>query len=225
MLPTPKSSAKVPDHKDTKIAISHQQLVYGNKLGSGSFAKVYKGTYQDIDVAIKRLRKGCSLEGFNREVEVMVKLGSPFVVQMHGVCFESPNYAIVMEYMAGGTLFDLLHDPNTVLEWDIRCRYGLGIAKGMAYLHGENIVHCDLKSPNILLGITKQDVKIADFGLSKMKATDSLLFSTAVGGSAPWMAPELVASLTYPKYSEPADVYSFAIVLWEMAARKKPYQG
>ena len=223
MLPIPKSNAK-----DIKIAISHQQLVYGVELASGSFGTVYKGTHLYMDVAIKKLKQknfdNNSLTEFNREVNVMVNLRSLYLVQLYGACFESPNYAIVMEYMAGGTLFNLLHDQNTILEWDIRYRYGLDIAKGMAYLHSRNIAHCDLKSLNVLLDATKLNVKIADFGLSKMKATASSLFSTANGGSTAWKAPEL-GGISAINYDNSADVYSFAMVLWEIAARKEPYQG
>ena len=173
------------------------------------------------------MREGYSSKSFEREVDVMVKLhelDSPYVVQMHGACFESPNYAIVMEYMAGGALSNLLYDSNTVLEWDIRCRYGLDIAKGMAYLHSRNVTHCDLKSENVLLDAAKQNAKIADFGLSKIKATASSSFSMANGGTPAYKAPEL-GGISAINYDNSADVYSFAMVLWEIAARKKPYQG
>ena len=161
------------NHNHNNIAIPHQQLTYKNELARGSFGVVYKGTYQYADVAIKKLIRQIfnqnSLTEFNREINIMVNLRSPYIVQLYGACFESPNYAIVMEYMSGGALFNLLHDQSTVLEWDVRCRYGLDIAKGMAYLHSRSIVHCDLKSLNVLLDATKKERQIADFGYPKLK--------------------------------------------------------
>ena len=92
----------------------------------------------------------------------------------------------------------------------------LGIARGMAYLHGHQppVIHRDLKSQNIL--ITKDyQAKIADFGISRTVTQDMTM--TRRAGTTRWTAPEV---LDGKKYTEKADVYSYSIVLWEMITKK-----
>ena len=91
----------------------------------------------------------------------------------------------------------------------------------MIYLHGGNppVLHRDLKSANLLLD-DSYTAKIADFGLSRIKATERSM--TGNCGTVQWMSPECLAS---SDYAEPADVYSFGIIMWELLWRECPFEG
>jgi WD40 repeat protein len=203
------------------IAISYQQLTFGEELGRGGFGVVYKGEYQFGQVAIKTLLhqelKNSLIEDFKKEASMMASLRSPFIVSLYGVCLEKPHYSIVMEYMANGSLSNLLQNEKPI-EWKIRYQIGLDVGGGLAYLHNYQMVHCDLKSLNILLDINHR-AKISDFGLSKVKLETS--FSTVAGGSTRWMAPELFDEGA--KSTKAADVFAYGLVLWELGARKFPF--
>mmetsp|Transcript_41089 Transcript_41089/g.36427 ORF Transcript_41089/g.36427 Transcript_41089/m.36427 type:complete len:111 (-) Transcript_41089:248-580(-) len=92
---------------------------------------------------------------------------------------------------------------------------------GMKYLHGKALLHCDLKSPNILLDENRA-VKLADFGLSSSKARFQKRKKFKRIGTPHWMAPEIMRE---EGYDEASDVYSYGMILWEMIARKIPYWG
>jgi hypothetical protein len=214
---------KVDNRGDIKlsIAIPYHQLTFGKELGRGGFGIVYEGQYQFGQVAIKTLLhqdlKNSLIEDFKKEASMMASLRSPFIVSLYGVCLEKPHYSIVMEYMANGSLSNLLQNEKPI-EWKIRYQIGLDVGGGLAYLHNYQMVHCDLKSLNILLDINHR-AKISDFGLSKVKLETS--FSTVAGGSTRWMAPELFDEGA--KSTKAADVFAYGLVLWELGARKFPF--
>mmetsp|Transcript_4999 Transcript_4999/g.8783 ORF Transcript_4999/g.8783 Transcript_4999/m.8783 type:complete len:170 (+) Transcript_4999:737-1246(+) len=105
--------------------------------------------------------------------------------------------------------------------WQLVKRAASGAARGMAYLHGGNppVLHRDLKSANLLLD-DSYTTKVADFGLSRLKAQERSMTENC--GTVQWMAPEVLAN---HHYAEPADVYSFGIILWELLSRECPYDG
>ena len=111
--------------------------------------------------------------------------------------------------------------PAGVWPWILVKRVAAGSARGMTYLHGGNppVLHRDLKSANILLD-ESYTAKLADFGLSRLKAVRSGM--TGNCGTVQWMAPEVLCS---EEYAEPADVFSFGIILWEMLTNECPYEG
>jgi hypothetical protein len=111
--------------------------------------------------------------------------------------------------------------PKGVWPWHLVKRVAAGTARGMCYLHSGNppVLHRDLKSANILLD-ESYTAKLADFGLSRLKAVRSGM--TGNCGTVQWMAPEVLCS---EDYAEPADVYSFGIILWEMLTQECPYEG
>uniref|UniRef100_A0A8R7PLQ9 Protein kinase domain-containing protein n=3 Tax=Triticum urartu TaxID=4572 RepID=A0A8R7PLQ9_TRIUA len=121
--------------------------------------------------------------------------------------------------MAGGNLYDFLHKHNNALELSLILRIAIGISKGMDYLHQNNIIHRDLKSANLLIG-NGQIVKIADFGVSRQRSQEGDM--TAETGTYRWMAPEVI---NHKPYDHKADVFSFAIVLWELVTSKVPYEN
>jgi serine/threonine protein kinase len=157
------------------IAIAYNDLTFGEKLGSGGFGDVYKGQYKYNDVAIKVLKDAplseSVIQEFKREASLMAKLSSPCIIRLYGACFEPTHYALVMEYMPKGSLFNVLQSTQ-VLDWKVRYQMGFDASVGLAHLHGENIIHADLKSLNVLVDSSYR-CKLADFGLSKVKLATS----------------------------------------------------
>ena len=137
----------------------------------------------------------------------MEVLRHPNIVMFLGACTKPPNFAIVLEYCEGGTLWSILQ-KNADLSWEERRNFALDTAKGMNYLHDRPtpILHRDLKSLNLLLDENKR-IKLADFGWTKGLQN----YMTGKIGTYQWMAPEVVSSY---QYTEKADVFSFAIILW-----------
>jgi len=111
--------------------------------------------------------------------------------------------------------------PGGAWPWVLVKRVAAGTARGMCYLHSGNppVLHRDLKSANILLD-ESYTAKLADFGLSRLKAVRSGM--TGNCGTVQWMAPEVLCN---EAYAEPADVFSFGIILWEMLTKECPYDG
>ena len=112
--------------------------------------------------------------------------------------------------MEGGSLFDHLHKKSKKFDDNQIIEISLDIALGMNYLHGQKILHCDLKSSNILLD-ERFNVKLGDFGLSKTKRKFHGRKNFKRVGTPHWMAPEIMREEEYDEYS---DVYSYGMILW-----------
>eukprot|EP00164_Ancoracysta_twista_P013642 GFYU01021860.1.p1 GENE.GFYU01021860.1~~GFYU01021860.1.p1 ORF type:complete len:185 (-),score=31.86 GFYU01021860.1:69-623(-) len=122
--------------------------------------------------------------------------------------------------MQNGSVYDIIHKHRKKLTWAARLQVLQQTAGAMVYLHNFNpkIIHRDLKTQNILVDGSFH-VKLCDFGMARSKETTASM--TAIG-TPQWAAPEV---LKRDAYSEKADVYSFAIVVWEIVTHKFPYQG
>jgi serine/threonine protein kinase len=216
---------------DSRWLISAQDLQCKEPLGEGSSCIVYRGLYKRTEVAIKVMRahtvSNSILKEFEREVSAMLQLRHPNIVLFMGICVER-DLAIVSEFCSGGSLFRLLHDRRDIeLSWPQRMKILRDIARGVLYLHEMQppLIHRDLKSLNVLLQDevrTSQDsllAKVTDFGVTRN--LDESATMTGQMGTCHWMAPEVLAS---QPYSLAADVYSYGIMAWEIAARKTPYK-
>ncbi|MCO5593200.1 hypothetical protein L7F22_047207 [Adiantum nelumboides] len=163
-----------------------------HKVASGSFGDLYKGTYCGQDVAVKLLKQenlSSQIEReFSQEVFIMRKVRHKNVVQFIGACSKASRFCIVTEFMAGGSLYDYLHRQNGVFTLPMLLRVSLDIAKGMDYLHQNNIIHRDLKAANLLLD-ENEVVKVADFGVARFQTQSGAM--TAETGTYRWMAPEV----------------------------------
>jgi len=189
------------------------------------YFQVYSATFRRETVAVKVLGdvaiSSATKKQFEQEIDVCYAMRSRYVVNFFGACTGGENLALVMEYMVGGSLFDLL-SGKTKLPWALRIRMIEEIARGIAVLHTNRptILHRDLKCANVLLD-QEYHCKLADFGLAIAKASTKSK-TQASAGTISWMAPELMT--LKPKYSTASDIYAFAMIMWEVATRKVPFE-
>lgn len=206
-------------------AISFKELRFGRRIGVGNVGEVYRGVFRGRTVAIKKLLHSWTgdegmIARFREEILLMSTMNHPNVLGFVGAVLDpdAGNIALVTELCERGTLYDLLHSAEP-LPWSRRLKMARDIAMGMDYLHTKaGIIQRDLKSANLLV-TRAYDVRVADFGLSRELAPGRM--GTYCGTPAT-MAPEIVRQ---EEYSEKADVFSFAIILWELLTRAEPYAG
>ena len=223
---SPKYSGLGGDAALRSIPVRDLRLEY--LVGQGSYGDVYKGTWQGLQVAVKKVnlpegdsrRADIILQDFVRELQVLTSIRHPNVLNVFGVCPEAKSPAVVTEFMGRGSVFDMLgsHGNPSLLTDDRILSIALDAAKGMLCLHTFQppILHRDFKSGNLLVD-GMWTAKVADFGLSRVK---TLFTMTSSIGTVQWMAPEVLKG---GKYSERADVYSYGVVLWEMVTKKRPF--
>lgn len=149
-------------------------------------------------------------ESLRREAAILKDLADIHIIQFYAV--EEDPFQLIMEYAEGGNLKRAI--PR--LLWENKRRIAGEIAHGLTYIHSQGIIHCDIKSLNVLL-TKKLEVKICDFG-SAMKTADKNKMTCC--GTFEWMAPELLQDAT--AYSSKSDVYALGIVMLEMATGKVP---
>ncbi|KAJ9189494.1 hypothetical protein P3X46_000779 [Hevea brasiliensis] len=202
--------------------IDPNNLKFENKVASGSYGDLYKGTYCSQEVAIKVLKPeridSDMQKEFAQEVFIMRKVRHKNVVQFIGACTKPPSLCIVTEFMSGGSVYDYLHKQKGVFKPPSLLKVAIDVSKGMNYLHQNNIIHRDLKAANLLMD-ENEVVKVADFGVARVKAQSGVM--TAETGTYRWMAPEVIE---HKPYDHKADVFSFGIVLWELLTGKLPYE-
>lgn len=215
--------ALVAQAKSGDWEIDRRLLKIGERIASGSCGNLYRGVYLGQDVAIKVLRSEHLNEAledeFAHEVAVLREVNHRNIVRFIGACTKSPHFYIVTEYMPGGNLYNYLHKNCNVLKFSQLLKFAIDICKGMEYLHQNNIIHRDLKTANLLMD-THNVVKVADFGVARFQNKEGVM--TAETGTYRWMAPEVI---NHDPYDQKADVFSFAIVLWELTTAKVPYDS
>ncbi|KAJ6798169.1 serine/threonine-protein kinase STY8-like [Iris pallida] len=204
------------------LEIDIRLLKMGENIASGSCGDLYHGSYNGQEVAIKFLRSehrnGPSIEEFAQEVRILREVQHRNVVRFVGACTKPPQFCILTEYMPRGSLYDLLRKRDKNLEVSLLLKFALDVCNGMDYLHQNNIIHRDLKTANLLMD-NNNVVKVADFGVARFQNQAGVM--TAETGTYRWMAPEVI---NHQAYDQKADVFSFAIVLWELATSKLPYE-
>mmetsp|Transcript_20300 Transcript_20300/g.22563 ORF Transcript_20300/g.22563 Transcript_20300/m.22563 type:complete len:723 (+) Transcript_20300:44-2212(+) len=220
------SDPRYPEFANFVKQINSTEIKLLHKIGKGSFGEVFKGEWRKTIVAVKKLPAHKLTEEFfrefSREAMIMKSLRHPNILQFLGACTDPPDICIVMEFMPLGSLYRIIHDKTFSLEMHLIKRMMIDTARGMAYLHNSNpvIIHRDLKTHNLLVD-ENYKVKVCDFGLSRIYGERQSTTMTACGTPC-WTAPEILRN---NRYTESADVYSFAIVLWEMVSRSDPFSG
>jgi len=203
---------------DASWYIKHEEIEFTKKIGSGTSGKVFKGLYKNKKVAIKVLKTEDQSveEEFKKEFRVLSVLTSPHIVEFIGACFE-PKLCMVMEFCSYGSLYHVLSNKDIKVDWDMAFKFAIEMIAGLNCLHTWNppIFHRDMKSLNILVN-EHWEVKLTDFGLARFNTADNMRTLANMVGTIGWTAPELLGGAGYTARS---DIYSAAIILWEIFTR------
>ncbi|KAJ0447049.1 putative dual-specificity kinase TKL-Pl-5 family [Helianthus annuus] len=198
-------------------------------VGKGSFGEIIRASWRGTPVAVKRILPSLSddrfvIQDFRHEVNLLVKLRHPNIVQFLGAVTEKKPLMLITEFLRGGDLHQCLKEKGA-LNPTTAINFALDIARGMAYMHTEPnvIIHRDLKPRNVLLVNSNADhLKVGDFGLSKLirvQNSHDVYKMTGETGSYRYMAPEV---FKHRKYDKKVDVYSFAMILYQMLEGDPP---
>jgi eukaryotic-like serine/threonine-protein kinase len=211
------------------------QYHFLEKIGEGGMGLVYKARDETLGrlVAIKVLPDSrlepSARSRFFREARAASALNHPNIITIHEIASSDGTEMIVMEYVDGHTLGELLRDGPLPLS-DV-FKYALQIADAVSKAHAAGVIHRDLKPGNIM--ITRDAlVKVLDFGLAKMQASSSSPLDTAptleltgervVLGTAAYMSPEQAAG---EPLDTRTDIFSFGVILYEMIGGRRPFEG
>jgi eukaryotic-like serine/threonine-protein kinase len=197
----------------------------GSVLGQGGMAVVYRAEDLTLGrtVAVKILRESLGtdpefLERFRREARAAARLNHPNIIAVYDVGQDGPSNYIVMEYVEGNDLRDLIREAGP-LPPDRVVDLGCQIAAALEYAHRSGLVHRDIKSQNVLV-TPDGKVKVADFGIAVVLGEGSITQAGVVIGSVHYMAPEQAEGRPTTTAS---DVYSLGVVLYEMATGRLPF--
>ncbi|NXO69243.1 RIPK2 kinase, partial [Phainopepla nitens] len=204
-------------------------------ISRGAYGTVSAARHADwrVPVALKCLQGPLLDSDRNhllKEAEILHKARFSYILPILGICNEPEFLGIVTEYMTNGSLNQLLHGKDVYpdIPWCLRFRILYEIALGVNYLHNMNppLLHHDLKTQNILLD-DEFHVKIADFGMSKWRVISMSQSrsesSLPEGGTIIYMPPEDYNPSQKTRASVKHDIYSYAVIIWEVMSRKQPF--
>eukprot|EP01122_Echinamoeba_exundans_P008092 TRINITY_DN261_c0_g1_i1.p1 TRINITY_DN261_c0_g1~~TRINITY_DN261_c0_g1_i1.p1 ORF type:complete len:1204 (-),score=203.30 TRINITY_DN261_c0_g1_i1:934-4545(-) len=218
-------------HAYSSRSIPMSDLTIMQELGRGSWGTVSLAAYKGQFVALKLCTQASSdeqMQALSSEADVMAGMKSARnVVKFVGVCVESEQFGIIMEFCPKGSVSQLLKRPIELSEFEA-FKLVYGCLEGMVSLATANIVHCDLAARNVLLDENNLP-KVADFGTARtLKPSvkgDGTNLAAADDKIGPfkWQAPEVLAS--EENFSEASDVWSFGCTVVEIVTRSEPYRG
>ncbi|XP_042361002.1 myosin light chain kinase, smooth muscle isoform X2 [Plectropomus leopardus] len=208
------SSQKVTDH-----------YILQEKLGMGKFGLVFKLTHKETGrVCAGKFYKGRRAkerEAARKEIELMNDLHHPKLVQCLAAYDHKPEMVMVMEFIAGGELFERIVDDNFEHTEPTSVRYMQQILEGISYMHQQDIVHLDLKPENIVCVDTNgTSIKIIDFGLASR--LDGKTPLKVMHGTPEFVAPEVI---NYEPVTLATDMWSIGVICYILLSGESPFQG
>ncbi|KAI5072358.1 hypothetical protein GOP47_0012464, partial [Adiantum capillus-veneris] len=202
-----------------ELEIATNAFDEGNRIGSGGYSTVYKGTLPNsgLVIAVKKLREHLRREDdFISEINIISGIRHRNLLQLHGWCYERGEAMLVYKYMSNGSLDSyLLGKKRGILQNDTRFKVLVGVASALEYMHSglpDCVLHRDVKAANVMLS-DKWEPLLGDFGLARLINHDEAVTLTAAGTPG-YVAPEVVFSR---KADEKVDVYSFGVLALEVA--------
>jgi len=231
----------MPDESHVQLPperIGSYQRVGESPLGTGGMGVVwlYRETgISSREVAIKfiRIDENIELNKANLIKDIKALEALPIhqnIITMYTVIEEQGNIALVMEYVPGGmTLRGAIHEHPHGMPIPLAKEILAGILSGVSHAHDYGVIHRDIKPDNILMRqpransvLGRNNVKIVDFGISKVRRGDTRRFTTAVAFTEAYAAPEQINAEETGGFT---DVYAIGVVLYEMIAGRKPFDG
>ena len=205
--------------------ISQYKII--EKLGEGGMGVVYKAKDTKLDrfVALKFLPHNLNIsdderQRFVQEAKAAAAINHPNVCVIHDIQEQGDQLFIVMEFVQGKTLRDLVGATGPVAPTEA-LNYAIQIGEALQAAHEKGVVHRDIKSENIMVA-AKNQIKVMDFGLAKLKGSLKLTKSSSTLGTLAYMSPEQINS---SKVDARSDIFSFGVVLFEMLTGKMPFSG
>ncbi len=200
-------------------------------LGQGGMSAVYKATDPNLrrSVAVKMIHPHLSgdsqfVNRFQEEAAAVAALNHPNIVQVYDFNNDNGVYYMVLSFIEGGTLQDLLNKLNKEkrhLDIKHAIKYTIDVCDGLGYAHQRGMIHRDIKPANIMIDHHDEAI-LADFGIVKIVGSQGHTATGAVVGTARYMPPELVQS---EKPNEGADIYSLGVTLFEMLSGRPPFMA
>jgi len=201
-----------------------EEYVIIDEIGSGGMATVYKAVQKALDrlVAIKELKKSYLgddqiVKRFERESRVAASLQHENIVHIYDY-WKKPHYAIVMEYVDGATLAEVIGKTGA-LPVDVSVMIAIQVSNALEYAHMRGLVHRDIKPGNIMIK-RNGEVKLMDFGIAHTRSDEALTVPGMLLGTPAYMSPEQILGQELDVRS---DIFSFGIVLYEMFTGIKPF--
>ncbi|XP_035544100.1 cysteine-rich receptor-like protein kinase 26 isoform X4 [Juglans regia] len=203
------------------IKVATNNFSEANKLRETEFGTVYKGTFSNKVIAVKRLSTGFGQEGveFEDKVLSLTKLQHPNIVELLGCSVEGNERLVIYDFVPNTSLDHYLSDPLKVatLDWEMRYKIIRGIAQGVLYLHEESKLcfNHGLKASNIFVD-EEMNPKISDFGLKSLLSLDQIPENTSRIGRIE-EAPDVMHML----FSTKTDVFNFGVLVLEIVSGQK----
>ncbi|MHB8510740.1 MAG: Stk1 family PASTA domain-containing Ser/Thr kinase [Actinomycetota bacterium] len=197
------------------------------RLGVGGMAEVYHGKDRVLGrtVAIKMLLPQFShdpsfIARFRREATSAASLNHPNIVGVYDSGSEESKHFIVMEYIDGRTLKDVIREEGPLLP-ERAAEIAAEVCSALQFAHAHGIVHRDVKPANIMIN-SRGEVKVADFGIARAASGESVTQTATVLGTAQYFSPEQAQAAPVDARS---DLYSLGVVMYEMMTRQVPFSG
>jgi len=213
-----RNDIKIP--KDIKV-INFPEIQIFEMIGDGTVANVYKGLYKGNEVAIK-IMKNASLDDVEllfREAYYLNKIKANNVIGCYGICVFPKKECIVLQYINGGSLEQVLYNPHESLSFIRKLSIAINICTGIGAIHNEKLCHRAIKPKNILLTDTKT-AYLSDFDCAN---AHTMTYSPVIiqGGDTLYVDPLIYRD--HYSQSQKTDIYSFGIILCELFTRRKVF--